>query len=161
MAKVSAQIYNLHFSEYPDLEIKCKGTSIAKLQWLQSLNVNVNKPEDAMYPAFDYIVSRVVSWNLEHPDIEDDEDKNDDGTCVHCGLHPDSGEPLPLVRQSLMCQGMSFFGRFVFGYMFAVARVSVPKEMSLNDGAPNIQEEVMSRLAAMQNQSTLPMQNSS
>lgn len=159
MAKVPAQIYIVNFSDIPDLKIKCKGTSIAKLQWMQSQNVNVNKPEETMHPVFDFLVGRVIEWNLEHPDIEDEEDKNEDGTCIHCGLDPDSGESLPIVRQSLVCQGMSFFARFAFGYIFAVSRVSVPKEMTLIGGVENIQEEAMKRLASMQSPPILPTQN--
>ena len=159
MAKVPAQIYNVTFADIPDLKIKCKGTSIAKLQWLQSQNVNVNKPQESMYPVFDFLLGRVIEWNLEHPDIEDEEDVKADGTCVHCGKDPNSGEYLPITRQSLICQGMSFFARLAFGYIFAVSRVSVPKEMSLNGGVESIQEEAMRRLAEMQSPPTLPTPN--
>lgn len=156
--KPNNKIYNLSFTDYPGLEIRAKGTSIGKLQWMQEQRVNLNEEDEAKKLAvFTFFANRIVSWNIEHPEV-DPEDKNTDGACIHCGQSED--DPMVPSVQSLMCLDLGFVMGIIFGWMAAVARVSVPKGMSLNDGGQNSPEELLMRqLASLQNPTTLPTPN--
>lgn len=159
IVKAPGKLYNIGLADMPDLEVICKGTTIAKLLWLQAQEVRLNEEDEGKKLAvFRFFAKRVLKWNVGHPDFEDpDEDSTKDGTCIHCGQRPD--ELMEITAQSMLCLEMSFIMQIIFGWMAAVARVSVPKDLSLNNGGGSFQEESTRRLAAMQNQSTLPVPN--
>ncbi len=145
------QLYNVHFADRPGLEILAKGTKIARLLQLQGMKLDLNEQDDSKkLAAFKYFSSRIVRWNMAHPELEEDE-VAEDGHCFACGQFP--GDPMVPSVQSLLCLEVSDVMGIIFGYMSAVAQVSQGKENNSNDGAGRIQEESMRRLAELQSQS--------
>lgn len=154
----SSKRYVVEFRDKPGLEIVCKGTTIGKLMSLQGMNLDLNeKDPDKKFAAFKYFAGRIIKWNMLHPEIEDEEDIAPEGHCVLCGQRP--GEPMVPSVQSFMCLEVSEIMGIIFGYMSVVARPSLPKDESSNDGGSNIQEELMRQFAEMQNLTQLPVPN--
>lgn len=153
------KLYNVVFEDKPGLVLVCRGTKLAKLFQMQGLKINLNEvDEEKKLAAFKFFSDRIVRWNMEHPDLEEDEE-NIEGVCVFCGQEPGS-EMVPSV-QSLLCLELGEVMGLIFGYMSAMASVSIPKEMNSNSGETTTQEAVMRRLAQEQSLGTLSEQNSS
>lgn len=152
--KPESKLYKVLFTDKPGLEIMCKGASIGKLMALQGMQLNLNEADpEKKTAAFKYFASRIVRWTMEHPDVEDEEDLKEDGTCVLCGGTP--GTPLAPTVKGLMCLEISEIMGIIFGYMSAIAQVTPGKEPSGSSGATNIQEEVMRQLGELQSPLTL------
>lgn len=160
----SKKLYNLMFEDFPGLEVVAAGTSLGKLMHLSSLDIQINEPDEEkrMY-VFKFFAGQLVKWNVDHPEIDtlDDLEEVPEGegskmVCRLCKCMP--GAPMPCTVASLLCLELSFIMRIIFGWMSAIARVSVPKELSLSAGGNNI-EEAMMRLVQHQNLSTLPTPN--
>ena len=158
------KLYNLQFEDFPGLEVAATGTSLGKLMHLSSLRVNMNEEdEEKRMEVFKFFAGQLVKWNIDHPEIENLDELKEVPTaggsmmvCAQCAVQP--GAPMPCTVESLMCLELSFIMKIIFGWMGAIARVSVPKELSLSDGGKNI-EEAMMRLVQHQNLSTLPTPN--
>lgn len=150
-------LHNVTYVQYPGLLISSKGTTIGKLQKLAGMKITVNeKDQEKVDYVFKFFTSRVITWNLLHPEIEIDDDSNaPDGTdmleCPVCGLHED--DLLPTTHEGLYCLDMSFVLSLIFGWMAAIAGASDPKGLNSSDGElSTLKENAMSRLAEMQNQ---------
>lgn len=156
--KPGKKLYHLTFADFEGLEVSAHGTSLGKLIHLSSLNLNLNEQDEAKrLEVFDFFAGILVAWNIEHPALEEAEDDGNGGkVCARCKLP--EGAPMPCTVQSLMCLELDFIMRIIIGWMGAIARVSLPKELSLSDGGMNI-EQAMMKLAQHQNLSTLPMPN--
>lgn len=160
----SSKVYSLEFVDFPGLEVIASGTSLGKLLSLSDLKLDLNNMEEGKrLEVFNFFASRLVSWNMEHPEIDDlgelEEVPSGDGSmmvCRHCKVQP--GAEMPCTVTSLLCLELSFIMRIIIGWMSAIANVSIPKELSLSDGGRSIEEQVM-KLAQHQNLSTLPMPN--
>jgi len=156
--KPQRKIYELEFTDYPGLEIKATSTSLGKLMHLSDMKLNLNEPDAAKrLEVFSVFSGCVVEWNMEHPELTEDNKQPDSMQCKDCALV--EGDPLPSTVKGMMCLELGFMMSLIFGWMTAVSRVSVPKELSLSDGGRNIQEELMKQLGQHQNLSTLPMPN--
>jgi hypothetical protein len=67
---------------------------------------------------------------------------------------------MPVTVDSVLCLELSLVMAIIMGWVFAQARVSVPKGMSLNDGVSDtLTENVMKELERLQNPQTLPQPN--
>lgn len=153
----SRKLYNLQFEDYPGLEVSAAGTSLGRLMHLSSLNVQINEQdEEKRMEVFKFFAGQLVSWNMEHPTLEETEVIEGETVCANCNVA--EGAPMPCTLESLLCLELSFIMKIIFGWMSAIARVSIPKELTLSDGGKNI-EEAMMRLVQHQNLSTLPTPN--
>lgn len=158
------KLYNLQFEDFPGLEVAAKGTSLGKLMHLASLNLQINEPDEAKrMEVFEIFAGQLVSWNIDHPEIDNLDDLTEVPTaggsmmvCSQCKVQP--GAPMPCTLESLLCLELDFIMKIIVGWMGAIARVSVPKELNLSNGGSNI-EEAMMRLVQHQNLSTLPTPN--
>lgn len=154
--KPTTNTYELVFDDMPGLEVTARGGSMAELLEMESLKVTINEPDPKKKLAvFEFLSSRIITWNMDHPDTN-----KVDGEwqpCTKCGLVPDA--PLPSTVEHMMCLELSTIMSVFFGWIFAVARLSLPKGMSSNDGGLNIQEELMKELANLQSPGTSPTPN--
>lgn len=154
--KPTKDVHNLTYRQYPGLEITARGTTIGKLQQFMKLRMTVNEQNaEQIDKAFGFFAQRVVTWNIEHPEIELDEDfeisDDNEPVCATCGL--EEGAPLPTTVKAMYCLELKFILSLIFGWMAAIASVSDPKELSFNSGEMNTHtQELMMKLAEMQNQ---------
>lgn len=154
--KPTTSSYELVFEDMPGLTVTARGGSMAELIEMESLKVSINESDPRKKLAvFEFLSSRIITWDMEHPDTKKVEDEWQ--PCARCGLLPDA--PLPSNVEHMMCLELSTIMSVFFGWIFAVARLSLPKGMNLSDGGPNIQEELMSQLAKLQNPGTSPTPN--
>lgn len=156
--KPQRKVYDLEFTDYPGLEIQATSTSLGKLMHLSEMKLNLNEPDvKKRLEVFGVFAGCVIAWNMEHPELTEDNRQPDSMCCKDCGLI--EGIALPPTVQGMMCLELGFMMSLIFGWMAAISRVNVPKELSLSNGGSNIQEELMRQLAAHQNLSTLPQPN--
>ena len=153
------KLYNLQFEDFPGLEVAATGTSLGKLMHVSTTPLDLNQQdEEKRMEIFNFFAERLVKWNIEHPALEEIASEELDGikVCAHC-LLPE-GAPMPCTATSLLCLELDFVMRIIFGWVGAISRVSIPKELLLNGGGRNIEEEMM-KLVQHQNLSTLPTPN--
>jgi len=151
--KPTKKVYELNFTDFPGLEISATSCALGKLMHLGTLNIRMDEQdEDKKMELFNTFAACLMSWNMEHPALNDG-----DEVCLACGLAEDA--PMPCTVDSLLCLDLDFIMPILFGWMAAVSRISVPKGLSLSDGGRNIQEEAMRLLGQHQNLSTLPTPN--
>lgn len=156
--KPKAERYSIEYRQYPGLLITAKGTTLGRLQKLSAMKLTVNEQDvGKVRSVFAFFTSRVITWNLTHPEVElDDEDDvmiEDDGNpaCPVCGLHED--QLLPTTPEALYCLELKFILSLIFGWMAVIAGASDPKEPSSSNGGMSIPSEaLMTKLAEMQNQ---------
>lgn len=160
--KPEHDLYELVFGEYPELEILAKGTSLGKLLAIGRMNVSLNEQDqEKTQKVFKFISKRIVTWNVEHPDFEDEdlEEDSEIEVCPRCGLEP--GAPLPTTVDGLMCLDLRFVMKIFFGWMQAVARIPLPKGLNINAGAIPDMDTMMRMLGEQQNPMASLEQNSS
>jgi hypothetical protein len=152
------KLYRMTFVDYPGLEITAKGTSIGKLLDMAKAKLTMNDAgEETRMEIFTFFASRIIKWNLEHPEIDF---VNDDGTstetCPTCGLA--EGDELPATVGGLQCLELQFVMTIMFGWMETVSKASAPKGQSSSSGetTPDMQ---MQRLSELQSPLTSQMQN--
>jgi hypothetical protein len=145
----------MQFDAYPGLEVTTIGASLGRMLDLGPSRVSLDMSREEQLKMFDFFATRIVTWNVEHPDLTDDE-RTPEGLCVRCGLAEDM--PLPTTITGLLCLDPSFITALIMGWMEAVTRVSGPKGQSTNDGGLNMQA-LMSQLANLQSPQTLPTLN--
>jgi hypothetical protein len=136
--KPKSKLYDLEFSDYPGLEVFARGASLGKL--LDLGTIQMTPQEMAQNPAlrdevFGFFVTRIAQWNMEHPEIEPMPDGRVPAECQRCGLA--EGTPMPISLESLLCLDIAFVLALMTGWMVVLTRVSLPKEMSSNDGETN------------------------
>lgn len=144
---------NLKFPEYPGLMILARGTTIGKLQKISGMKMTARE-QDAEKVAyiFTFFATRIVTWNLTHPEVElDEEAPHDwDGTCPNCGLKED--QLLPTTAEGMYCLELSFILSLIFGWIKAVASAADPKAQNSSNGETSTHmAELMSQLAELQN----------
>lgn len=124
------KIYNLHFEglEYEGLEVKALSVSLGQLQRAASIKIDANKPEQNM-EMFAFFSKRLVSWNVDHPEIED---PDKEGKCPMCTLK--QGERIPTTPLGMMCLEIDFILKIIGAWMAAIASVDGPKELNMNVG---------------------------
>lgn len=166
--KPVSQLLDLEFEDYPGLEIRTRSASIAEIKQAQELNIDVNdktKTDAERLEAFSFFEKKIVQWNMEHPVLTAGSEE-DPERCAFCGCKED--EPMPPNIQSMMCLDISLMIAILFGWIQAVARVKLPKGMSLPNGASNglgnvpmdgVETETMEKLAMLQNPMKLPTPN--
>lgn len=146
--------YALTFEDHPGLEIVCKSASLGKMLSLAqqplSLAQLTSEKQDEI---FGFFVSRVITWNLQHPEVDN---ATDGGTCLACGLR--KGELLPTEKIYLYCLDLEFVMPIVWSWMNAIIRVAGPKEKNTSNGTTNI-NTLIEQLGQMQSQETLPTPN--
>jgi hypothetical protein len=154
--KPTRKVYDIQFTDYPGLEIKATSTSLGKLMQLSDMQLNLNEPDaEKRLEVFTVFAGCIVSWNMEHPELTEDNKQPDSMCCKDCGLM--EGIALPATVQGMMCLELGFMMSLIFGWMAAISRVNVPKELSLSNGGNDIPGEVMRLLGQHPNLSTLPM----
>lgn len=154
--KPTKKIYQLSFTDFPGLEVDATSTSLGKLMHLGTLNIQLNETDESKrMELFTEFAACLVRWNIEHPAVT--AKQADSMACANCGLVEDV--PMPVSLQSLLCLDLDFIMPIIFGWMMAIARVNVPKELSLSDGGRRIQEDLMRQLGQHQNLTTLPQPN--
>lgn len=146
--------YNIDFTDFPGLTLTTYGASVGELMDLAAMQPKLNEPDPAKRDAiFTYFATRLVTWNMEHPDLIT---PTEDALCGRCGLAP--GQLMPTTVASIRCLELSFFMSLVFGWMSAVAQVSGPKGLSSSNGE-NPLADMMMQLAQQQNPLTSPEQS--
>ncbi len=163
--KPEKQLYRISFEDRPGLEVVAKSVPLSKMNYLSTLQVDHREQnEDKRMEVFSNLAKYLVSWNIEHP--EPDEVDPVTGYCVVCGLAEDC--PMPISVLSLKCLDVELVSAILTGWMFAVARASIPKEMRSSNGGtsgPSIplsdgtMDETMRLLEHLQNPVTLPTPN--
>lgn len=150
--KPEKTVYNLEFADREGLEVSAKSATLGEIEKVQKLRVDMHEQDEAKrMELFNFFSSKLIKWNVEHPDTDDG------GPCAVCGLLPDIA--LPATTASMMCLDLDFVMEIIIGWVFAVARVSAPKGMSLKHGESDIPEEVRKRLETLQNPVKLPTPN--
>lgn len=142
--------YEMEFTDHPGLEVTARGASIGELLNMSTVDIKLNNPEEAK-KVFEFFSSRVITWNVEHPEVS-----TMHGACPRCGMN--EGQPLPSTVEGMLCLDMSFIMGIIFGWINHLMRVSVPKELNLNGGGPNL-TDLTSQLAQLQSPPQLPTQS--
>src|ERR1700755_985755 len=150
--KPAAKFYDLEFEDFPGLEVKMRSASLGEIKHAYSLNINMQeKDPDKQMEAFKFFESKLVSWNLEHPEVEGG------GNCPQCGLTEDQAM-LPVV-ECMLCLELSMLLKMLMGWINTMATVAGPKGMNSLPGGNNIPEEATRLLEQMQSPGTLPTPN--
>lgn len=149
--KPQALIYNLNFVDgpYEGLIVKIKGMSIGRLTSFIDAGWNSKDPAKNI-EVFDYIASRIVEWNMDHPEV-DNPSKDDQAVCALCGLRED--ESMPREGKSFLCIDISLIMKIMNTWVGAVAEVADP----LGKGMPS--GEMIEKALAMLASETLPTPN--
>jgi hypothetical protein len=150
--KPKANLYHITFTDIPELDIYCKGATIGKLVSFSQMVVNI-KDIAATNQAeiFEYFATRVVQWNVEHPEIDEylviDGEATD--KCALCGSR--EGEELPIGPRAFYCLDLSFIMKIMQGWMVAITRVAAPKAQNSSDGEmTSLEEALMNQLGSLQ-----------
>lgn len=145
--KPARKTFQLVFDDHPGLEATARGGSMGQLLEMETLKVSVNERDPKKKMAvFQFMADRLVTWNMQHPDVDTANPTED--PCPRCGLT--SGQPMPTTVDAMMCLELELVMNIFFGWIFAVARVSLPKGMNLNSGEMNSPEDLMSQLGKLQ-----------
>jgi hypothetical protein len=149
--KPQGVIYNLNFVDgpYEGLIIKIKGMSIGRLTSFTNEGWNSKDPAKNIR-VFEYIASRIVEWNLEHPEV-DNPSEDDASKCALCGLS--EGNPMPKVGQSFLCIDLNLIMKIMNTWVATVAEVNPGKEQSMPNG------EMLEKALAMLQSEMLPTPN--
>lgn len=154
--KPAKKVFQLELEDHPGMEVTVRSSSMGQLLEMESLKVSVNEPDPKKKLAvFDFMAGRIITWNITHPDTDTENPEED--PCPRCGLVSD--QPLPTTSDAMLCLEMDMVMNLFFGWIFAVARVSLPKGMSSSVGGMNIQEELMNELGKLQSPGTLQEPN--
>jgi hypothetical protein len=161
--KPMGKIYDLAFEDHPGLEVRCKGASLGELNKVRELEPNMNEPDEKKRLAvFGFFEKKVISWNIVHPEVSEPSEI-DEKVCARCALKED--DELPISVHHMQCLELSFIMQIIIGWVFAVARVSIPKDMNLSNGAPigqgsplpdGLVKAITTQLENLQNPSKLP-----
>ena len=147
--KPQRQRYQITYDEFPGLDVVCRGMTIGQSFDMAEMEFKLQNPDETQRMAvFEFFSDRLVTWNLEHPDIENAKEQDEDGRCLRCGLAP--GELMPTLAVNMMCLDAEFIMQVIFGYLTAVARGAVPKELSTGNGTNQI-DMLMRKLGELQN----------
>lgn len=159
--KPQTKLYNLEFNDYPGLEVFARGASLGKLLELGQTAMNpqaLSNDDNLKDRTFGFFITRIASWNMEHPEIEPLPDGRVPAACERCGLP--EGTPMPVTLESLMCLDMAFVLSLIVGWMSVLARVSAPKEMNSSDGGMNsLTEQYLNQLDRLASPLKLPEQS--
>lgn len=137
-----SRIYNVQYEDFPGLVIKCKGATIGELRL-------VNSGADTG-TALGFFASKVISWNIQHPAVDGEKPE-----CAVCELI--EGTPLEPTAEAMQCLELEFCVALMMGWIRAITKVSPPKDLNFNNGGTDTQgDELMRKLAALQNPGTLP-----
>lgn len=148
--KPQPYVYNLTFDQmYAGLEVTMRSMSLGKLSQLITTEFDFRNPANSL-EVFDFFAARIVSWNVEHPDIEGKED-DPEALCPKC--HNVAGTPVRKEAAALLCLDIKFVMMVINAWMQAVASVSAPKELSISVG-----ERVDELLQTLQTE-TMPIPN--
>ena len=151
-------VYRLTFRDQPGIAIVCKSAPLGTLLKLSSMGVN-RKDEEETLKAFGYFAKRIIEWNVDHPEIEQEfEDDELTDVCPQCGLT--AGDRLPVTAKGLACLGIDFVQTTIAAWIKAVSRVSLPKEESYSDGEMST-ETPQTRLGMLQDPISSEMLSSS
>lgn len=139
----TTRMYNLAFEDFPGLEVRIGSVSLGELEEIEESG---KTPGKQMLP-FEKFIACAESWNVEHPK---------------------TGDPVPLTMEGLKSLEMEFVSALIRGWVTTIARASLPKGLSSNNGGktgPSIPlsdgmtEEIMRQLEALQNPMPLPELN--
>lgn len=153
--KPSKKTFRVRFEDYPGLLVVCKSVNLGTLTKLNAL-AGSNDPDDAK-AAFGFFAKRIITWNMEHPDLDDD----DEETCPVCGSEP--GAMLPSTVDGMMCLEVDFVMKLILGWVQAITSVPAPKAPNSSDGessTTNGGDSALTRLGNLANQTKLPTLNS-
>lgn len=147
------KIYNLAFADRPGLEVSAKSATLGEITYVSSLTVNVHEKDEAKrMEVFSFFANKLIKWNIEHPELD-----TPGNVCSLCGLA--EGADMPPTMESMKCLELDLIMSIITGWVFAAARVALPKGMNSNGGGMNIPEEVMKQLETLQNPTKLPELN--
>lgn len=159
------QHYRISFEDRPGLEVTAKSVPLGKMNYISTLKVDHQEADEAKrMELFSVLTQYIVSWNIDHP--EPDEFVENTLNCAMCGLKED--DPLPVAVKNMQCLEIELVSAILSGWMFAIARASIPKEMRSNSGGMNgpsiplsdgMTEETTRLLERLQNPVTLPTPN--
>lgn len=151
--KPVSNTYNLTFEAYPGLQLKVRSLSIGELARSYNFNMNLNVPDPAKQTEiFDFFSSKIVSWNMEHPEVE-----NDSKICTVCELT--EGAELPPTTAGMLCLELNMVMTIIFNWINTVAKVANPKGSNSSNGGVTIPEDIMKQLEALQSPMKLPTPN--
>lgn len=163
--KPPKQQYKIAFEDYPGMEVLARSVPLKKMNQISTMQINHREQDETKrLEVFGELAKYIVSWNLEHP--EPDDYAEDGEVCAACGLQEDA--PMPVSVQSLLCLEIEVVSAILTGWIFTIARASLPKGMSSSGGGtsgPSIPlpdgtiDETMRMLAQLQNPVTLPTPN--
>lgn len=158
--KPQRTVYNMQFEDYPGLEVSAQSASLGRLFKFQGMSqMPLEKmSEEFQKDIFGFFASRIITWNVSHPDLDSNEleENGGKGVCSVCGMLPDA--PLPTTQEAMFCLPLEFIMNIIKGWMETLMKVSDPKGGSLNNGGSTTPAqqamEVMQRLAEMQSPRT-------
>lgn len=141
----------LSFEDYPGLEVVVSSCTFGELEELTLLDPNDPSNTPLLLEKF---ADKLIYWSMLHPAVSGSAE-----ACPKCGLHED--EIMPPTVPSLKCIDVRIVLSIIVGWVTGISRVSIPKDVSLNNGGKNgpemlprhgmPQTEIMEKLAALQN----------
>lgn len=155
--KPSRKTFNIHYEQFPGLEILTYGmTNDEMLGFRIELDPRamMGKSKVEQLELLTPFVSKVIKWNLEHPDVFAGNDPRDDIPCPTCGAMP--GDEVPVSAEALLCFDTSFLVPLLYGWMKGVAGIDDLKELISNNGKKNglgqeMTTQIMQELGMQQN----------
>lgn len=152
------KLYELTFVDYPGLKVTARSAPLGELSAAYDMNVKINEPDkEKRLESFKFFADRLIEWNLIHPEVNKTSDNDRYPACGACGLLED--DDMPPTVDSMMCLEIDMIMAIIIGWINTIAKVSIPKGQSFNDGGTNIPEEAMKLLEQMQSPVPLPMQS--
>ncbi|HTS05698.1 MAG TPA: hypothetical protein VMP68_08950 [Candidatus Eisenbacteria bacterium] len=146
--KPESKLYELAYETMPGLVITAKGMTIGEMNRMQDMDAQLRSTDETLrLQIFEFFASKIITWNVVHPDVLGD-------TCAVCGLPSDA--ELPPTVAGLLCLDLSTVIGMLTGWVYSIARVSVPKEMSLSSGDMPIHEQMMQTLSKLEMQPVPP-----
>lgn len=150
--KPSRKIYQLQFEQFPGMAVHAYSASLGQIIDLDGMDRS-KLSATQIHSMMELLADHIAVWNLVHPDIP--QGKGD--VCPRCGLAPEM--PMPTAVKYMFCLDQELMLAIIFGWVTAMVRVSVPKEMTALSGSNEKMSELIKTLGELQNQATLPVPN--
>lgn len=156
--------YQIEFPDMPGLEVTMRSASVGEMIEAGSMPLTLNASRKDQLKIFELLEEKLVTWNVDHPDRPlrtvqvDEHTTRQTNMCKVCGMEP--GMPLPSNMDGIMCLGLDFILKVMFGWMEGIMKVSVPKGPTSSNGNPTTQD-LMKKLAEQANPLMSPTPSSS
>jgi hypothetical protein len=139
-------VYNLTFKQYPGLHVKMHSAVLGEIMSLSMGIDPSNITDEQKTRSFEFLESKLIEWDIQHPELLPDKMGVVPTHCPCCGLRED--DSLPPTMAGILCLEAPFVLDILNGYNQTVGEPSPKASQPPNVGAT---PETLRRLAERQN----------